>query len=414
MFEVGHKRINALSHDNQRTIMNTTERFSPKNARFYENDWLTIVATLVVFLFHCARFFNGEDWHVKNPVESTSLSIAVVIISQWIMPLFFFLSGMSSGYSLKSRGSLRYLSDRTKKLMVPFLFSVFVVSIPLQVWVERLTHGDFSGSFIAFYPHYFDGFYAFGGNFAWMGLHLWYLLVLFLFTVITLPIFRVFNLRVVQKVFSKAGSFCSPGLLAFVFVLPLFFVEYMVNQDPEGIGMRSLGGWSPVSYLCVFIVGYITTCSNEYRESFKNAGFVAFVLGLMTVALIILDYAQVINVELGQKYLVRVLVRSANSWFWIIAIYGIGCRFLSFKNNMLARLREIALPFYIIHQTIIVLFGFFLMSWDVPISIKYSALAAGSFCTILLLITGIGRINILRPLFGMRWGSPANGKDSRK
>jgi len=29
------------------------------------------------------------------------------------------------------------------------------------------------GGFLAFLPHYFEGWYGFGGNFAWMGLHLW-------------------------------------------------------------------------------------------------------------------------------------------------------------------------------------------------------------------------------------------------
>jgi hypothetical protein len=52
-----------------------------------------------------------------------------------------------------------------------------------------VSHSQFAGSFIEFYPHYFDGFYAFGGNFAWMGLHSWYLEMLFIFSLITLPLF---------------------------------------------------------------------------------------------------------------------------------------------------------------------------------------------------------------------------------
>lgn len=331
-----------------------------------------------------------------------------------MMPLFFFLSGMSSGYSLRSRGSLLYLSDRAKRLMVPFLFNVFVVSIPLQVWIERVTHGGFSGSFIEFYPHYFDGYYAFGGNFAWMGLHLWYLLILFLYSLVTLPLFRVFDLNVFQRFFSSIGSSWSPNLLAFVFVIPLFVVEYLVNNDPDGIGMRAFGGWSPLYYFCVFIIGYITTHGNGYRESFKKVGFFALVLGFMTTTLVMLVNLQTFNIDMEHGYAARMIVRSANSWLWIVAIYGIGCRFLSFKNNLLTRLREIALPFYILHQTIIVLFGFLLMYWNVSILIKYSTLAVCSFCSILLFIEGIRRVNVLRPLFGMRWISHANEKESRK
>jgi len=79
------------------------------------------------------------------------------------------------------------LRDRVLRLLVPFVSGVLVI-VPPQVWVERVGHGAFAGSFFAFYPHYFDGLYGFGGNFAWIGLHLWYLLLLFLITVVLAPL----------------------------------------------------------------------------------------------------------------------------------------------------------------------------------------------------------------------------------
>ncbi|MCL4517408.1 MAG: hypothetical protein M1379_17815 [Firmicutes bacterium] len=74
------------------------------------------------------------------------------------------------------------------RLAVPWALVVFILS-PHQVYIERLTHRQFSGSFAGFLPHYFDGWYGIApnGNFAWMGLHLWYLLFLFLFSTVTLP-----------------------------------------------------------------------------------------------------------------------------------------------------------------------------------------------------------------------------------
>jgi fucose 4-O-acetylase-like acetyltransferase len=87
------------------------------------------------------------------------------------MPLFFVLSGMSSFYALKGKRVGQFVSERVKRLLIPFIFGVFVL-IPPQVYIERVSHGQYSGSFVRFFPHYFDGFYAFGGNFAWMGLHL--------------------------------------------------------------------------------------------------------------------------------------------------------------------------------------------------------------------------------------------------
>ena len=58
--------------------------------RRYDNDWLTVLAMLVIFSFHCARFFNFEDWHVKNNQLDQGLTLFVAIVAQWIMPLFLY------------------------------------------------------------------------------------------------------------------------------------------------------------------------------------------------------------------------------------------------------------------------------------------------------------------------------------
>lgn len=46
------------------------------------------------------------------------------------------------------------------------------------MYLERPSHHQYAGGFLSWLPQFFDGYYGFGGNFAWMGMHLWYLLVL--------------------------------------------------------------------------------------------------------------------------------------------------------------------------------------------------------------------------------------------
>jgi peptidoglycan/LPS O-acetylase OafA/YrhL len=79
-------------------------------ARSYEIDWLRVLATLLVFLYHSSRPFNlMENWHVKNPVLSMGFDVPLVVFGVWAMPLFFVLSGISSYYSLRARGALEFL-----------------------------------------------------------------------------------------------------------------------------------------------------------------------------------------------------------------------------------------------------------------------------------------------------------------
>ena len=55
-----------------------------------------------MFLFHCGRFFDTEGWHVKSARTSEAVSFLTVIVAvQWMMPLFFVLSGIGAYYSLR-------------------------------------------------------------------------------------------------------------------------------------------------------------------------------------------------------------------------------------------------------------------------------------------------------------------------
>jgi peptidoglycan/LPS O-acetylase OafA/YrhL len=87
-------------------------------------DWLRFLAMLAVFIYHCGRFFNNEDWHVKNPQTSYGITLSLVIVGQWMMPLFFVLSGMSSYYALTYQGAAKYVRSRVKRLVVPLVFGM--------------------------------------------------------------------------------------------------------------------------------------------------------------------------------------------------------------------------------------------------------------------------------------------------
>ena len=285
------------------------------------------------------------------------------VVAQWVMPLFFILSGISSHYSLGGRGAGRYVGNRFKRLVMPLVFNVFVVFVPIQVWIERVSHGQFHGSFAAFYPHYFDGLYAFGGNFAWMGLHLWYLEMLFLFTLPTLPVFLA--LKRASRAVAAAAGVLSRGGMIFLPGLLLFAMELLVNLQPDGVGMRAFGGWSPLSYLLIYVMGFIVAIDGRFRESMERCRFQALGLGVVTTGLIILVYLGQAPFGEPPAYGLRMLLRSCNTWFWLTAFLGLGSRHLNFSNAFLAHAREAVLPFYVLHQTVIVVIGFLLIPWNV-------------------------------------------------
>src|SRR3990172_7810121 len=148
--------------------------------RRFDLDWLRVLAILSVFLYHSTRFFNFGDWHVKNPVTYPFAQYLESFMEPWMMPLIFLISGASIFYALDKGGAGKFFKDKVLRLLVPLVVGVFTHA-SLQVYLERLTHGQFSGSYFEFLPHYFEGIYldiGVGGNFAFAGMHLWYLLFL--------------------------------------------------------------------------------------------------------------------------------------------------------------------------------------------------------------------------------------------
>jgi peptidoglycan/LPS O-acetylase OafA/YrhL len=366
-------------------------------SRRYDIDWLRVFGMLVIFLFHCARYFDFDDWHVKNDPLDFGLSVFVGVVSQWIMPLFFILSALATWYALGKRGNRQFLNERFYRLVIPLVFGIFVL-IPPQVYIERASHGQFSGSFFQFLPHYFDGWYGFGGNFAWMGLHLWYLLILFLFSLITLPLLRYFQGQRLQAALSVIAARVQGPWLILALALPISLMELLVATQLETIGRRDFGGWSPLTYLLFFLQGYLLASDMRFREGLQKWRYLSLVLVVAsTVTAFILVSAN------GWINTPMLLMRGLISWSWLTAILGFGSNYLDFSNATLKYANQAVLPFYMLHQTVIVVIGFLIVDWHMPVIFKYLLLVVSSFVTIMALYEFVvRRVKVLRFLFGMK------------
>jgi len=380
-----------------------------KHERRYDIDWLRIFAVITIFFFHCARLFDYDQWHVKNGQLSFGMSVFVAFVVQWIMPLFFVLSGESACFSLRSRKAGQYIRKRFQRLIIPFIFGVLVLAPP-QIYLERVSNAQFAGSFIQFYPHYFDGLYGYGGNFAWMGLHLWYLLFLFVFSLLTLPLFLYLMKETRHNAISRmAAFFKKPGaifLLAIPLALTLVFTDSLFQ--PDGLLGRwssfvYFGGWNLFIYLIYFIYGYLLA-SDQFKETIKKHGRIALVMGtiLSIPVFLLITPWNVSSFDYILGYVLFSILSAFYSWFWVIAILSLGSTYLSLNRRWLKDANEGALPFYILHQPIILAVGFVIVSLDLSVVVKYLLISAASMDIIIFLILIIRRINLLRFLFGMR------------
>ncbi len=368
--------------------------------RKYDIDWVRAIVTIVVLFFHCARYFDHEGWHVKNPELSVAMDYVVGLLALWIMPMFFVLSGFSAFYSLSRRSTGAFAKARLTRLLVPFLFGTLVL-IPPQVYIERASHGDFQGSFFEFFPRYFDGLYAFGGNFAWMGLHLWYLEALFLFSFLMLPLFVWLKKRPPSEASIRLWQ--KPGAIL-LWALPIVFVQALVELQPDGVGQTPFGGWSLLVYVVFFVLGYVAAQDARFRVGFEKSRWVAAGFAAVLIAVSVAAQAAPSLGEILGTFLRRSIIRPITSWAVIVSILGFAVRHFQFDNPSRQYANEAVLPFYMFHQTVIVVLGFLILGWNANVFIKYVALILGSFAIIMILYEGVvRRFGPLRWLFGMTY-----------
>ncbi len=372
-------------------------------------DWLRVLGMMAVFLFHCGRFFDTEGWHVKSVRTSEVASLLTVVIAvQWLMPLFFVLSGIGAYHSLAAQNWRRYLLSRVKRLAVPLVFGVFVLIAPYQIYLERISHGQFSGSFWSFYPHYFEGWYGIqeGGNFAWMGVHLWYLEVLFVFSIVTLPLFLALRSRTGSRLAGALSNTMKvPGTI-FLPAIPIAIMEFLANSPAlqtacHGfLHQRGFGGWSLLPYLAIFLLGFLLAEGKETTKAIERHRFVGLVVAVITF---VAAYWLIKVRGLPESSVGFALLRGVLCWSCLIAILGFGARHLRTSNRFLKYANEAVLPFYVLHQTVILAIGFHVIRLDAPLWVEYLIIVVSSFAaTMALYELFIRRINVLRFLFGLK------------
>ncbi len=74
-----------------------------------------------------------------------------------------------------------------------------------------------------------------------------------------------------------------------------------------------------------------------------------------------------------------------------------------YHNRFLTYANEAVLPFYILHQTVILIIGCFVIQMGIGITPKYFIIMPGSFLVIMAIYELlVRRVNVSRFLFGMK------------
>lgn len=356
-----------------------------------------------MFIFHCTRAFDeAYDWHIKNDILSEAATLLVYYLGGFGMPLFFIIAGMGTFFALRIITGKQYALFRIVRLLVPFVIGLFS-HIPIQIYLERVQDGDFTGSFFQFYAQMFsNGTYAYsGGDFDFYGTHLWFLLVLLVISLITLPLTNYYSKDINLDRLDKFTNFLNkPGIL-YLLPAPIILIEF-ANQM-TGAYIPIFGGWSIITFIAYFIYGYFFASNLKFKKTIEKHGIPSLIIAILTGVGLYLSFTY--QVQLGETGFIILLslLGVFYSWSCLLTLFTLGSKFLNHNNRARKFLNELVMPFYVIHQTIIIVIGFFVLRLNIHFVAKYFIILSTSFVACVILTVIIKYINPLRFIFGMRW-----------
>ncbi len=368
-------------------------------------DWLRILAILGVLVYHSARPFIPDDpWHINNADKSNLLEEFNFLLSRFRMPLLFFLSGAVTWYMVKKRTTGQFLLLRFKRLFIPLLAGMLIV-IPPQVYFERL-HQGYTGSFAGFYGDLFQSGPYPEGNLSWH--HLWFIAYLFLYDLLLAPFFTWCKTGSAAG-FRKFLTSMAKGKRIYLVMLPsVLLYSFGILSYPQTNNLIQ----DPVYFfywLLFLLVGFCFMLEPELLDSLeRNRRFslgMAFLLLLLINCLRWNDYNWFDGSHPTESWFTYLYIarHPIHTWCWVFALVGYGKKYLNKSHPSLDYLNPLIYPFYILHQTIIVILAYYVVQTPDTVFFKWIFLTLSTlFLTLMIFHLFIKRYPFTRFIFGMK------------
>lgn len=359
--------------------------------RLHFIDNLRWIAILLLFPTHAAFVFcaGWYSYYVLSPYSSVAAHCFTVAIEPWIMPLLFCIAGISSMFALQKRTPLAYLKERAERLLVPF-FAGVVLICPVIAYFALKSHTGYDGSFAGAVVYFFSSVSAFpytnGMTGGFSVDHLWFLL--FLFTVSLLALCLILMWR---RLFGT--RFTSPVMSIPALIL-LFVPAWLLNAAGPNVA-----GYSLLSYLVFFLIGYALVASDEVQVSLeKNWAILVAVWITLTICVMWIG-----GIMLGQweHFWGSSPLFVLTGWTGALALLGAGRHLLNFSNAVTAYLTAASYPVYIIHHAVLVAVAYYLITVPVPPVVQYTLIVLISLVATFACYEIIRRIPVVRALFGI-------------
>lgn len=332
-------------------ISNKHQSFSGQG-RVVALDYLRVLAVIVLFLFHLGMIWvPGWEFHYKQPTNWYWLQTILMLTSPWRMGLLWFIAGASIYAMQQKKGLLFLVTQRSNAVLLPLLVGIYFI-VPVQLFVEMTQQNAISVSLLEFLEQFYFGDDATDSHFfkgfesgIWHHIdvnHLWFLRSLWQFTLLLV----LFNwvLRAIKRKCGQFNVYWFAGLIM-LSILSMYIDDSDHKRDFYGFMCLLCGYWFGLS-------------ARFWQWLHKN-----------TKQLLLGSLFLTVLYEVGFTFLSSALasdlfVNSATFAYYtakivtLFAVLALAHRIFVKPNKYIQRANGYVFPFYVIHQSVLIVVAF--------------------------------------------------------
>jgi peptidoglycan/LPS O-acetylase OafA/YrhL len=383
--------------------------------RIHYIDWLRLSAVLAVVVFHALLPFGSFiPWPIENVDQSEALGLITALLP-FSFPIFVLLAGASARYALQTRSGRAFVTERAARLLVPFVVGTLVL-VPLTGYVIALYDGSAPDSFLAYLAGYpgslIDNSLKNVGFspqvFQVVGMHLYFLAWLFLFSLLALPLFAYLSTSRGRSIVDRLVRLAQWPGGTLLFALPLAVIAFVMFgiSAPVGWDWAAFGLWGGT-----FVGGYLLFSDDRLLAAARRDLLPALAAAAVGVAgLAATGFTNSIfrggAHTYDATYVVLVSLHGLTVWAVTLSVLSTAMRVRFMQRPLNPGASAVALPIYLLHLPIVITISAVVVEWPLALWPKALVNVGLGLAATLLVATIAIRVPVIRRLLGVRRVQP--------
>ncbi|MFK4486980.1 acyltransferase family protein [Bradyrhizobium sp. USDA 336] len=381
----------------------TTPQQSQSSERRIDLDWVRILAFALLIFYHVGMLYVSWGFHIKSAHRLTWLEPVMLFLNPWRLSLLFLVSGVATRFMLGKSSLASLAGARSARLLIPLIFGMLVI-VPPQAYLQIVESLGYPAGFFDFYArHYF----AFGAQFCpkpcmvlptWN--HLWFVVYLWVYTMALIGVLALWPAgadwlgRKLARVLTGPWLLIAPCLLYAAWRLVLF---------PAFPSTHALfGDWyNHADHATAFLIGFLLAKQEGIWRELERLRWAALLAAAACFAGFILVRAGLFAPSPMLKWFAA-SAYGCYQWLAIAVVLGFARRTFTADSPARRYLTDAIFPYYIVHQTAIIVIAHQLHDSGLSAGIEASIVIAGTALTCVATYEIVRRVAWLRPLFGLR------------